>query len=48
MKNDYSGQFEVAQLQKFFFSNFACLSCFQSGIMVKSHMLLKNVILDHF
>ena len=48
MKNGYSGQFEVAQLQKIFFSKFAWLSCFQSGIMVTPHMLPKNMFLDHF
>ena len=48
MKNGYPGQFEVAQLQKKFSSNFAWSSCFQSGIMVTPHMLPKNKILDHF
>ena len=33
VKNGHPDQFEVAQLQKFFFLEFASLSCFQSGIM---------------
>ena len=48
MKNGYHDQFEVVQLQKFFFLEFVQLSCFQSGIMVTRYMLPKNNILDHF
>ena len=48
MKNVHYGQFEVAQLQKFFFLEFVWASCFQPGIMTMAYMLPKNSILDHF
>ena len=43
MKNDHHADYEVAQLQKFFFMEFVWLPYFQSDIMEIHHTLPKNI-----